>query len=434
MKLGLLSLAAILLWQNAAHVTQEPKYFRFERPIQTSGGAGTRECAALDGEVYAHGAPDLTDLRLFAGGAEVPYVLTLSDTTTLSDAPAQVLNAGMQNGRLVFDLKMPPLAYSSVILQLDGSDFFAEARVTGRNAIHDQSSVALGTFDLFDQQTQHWGRNTTLNLRESTFPFLHVEIDSRPMVPSGGSGVHLSEPVLTANSIHGALVPPSRAAQTLYTTLLTTSTLTPKGNATEALFQVPARVPVERVAFSLRSGAPNFNRDVTVLGKFADDQQAINAGEGEESVAGASPSSAPIDDQQLSVPAVLGLNSRRGMEVEVDVHNGDDRPLPIASVSLQMRQREVCFDAQAQPVTMMYGDPALAAPDYDYARTFNVGSHAQLARLGPEEPNPGFTPRPQPRVDVAERHPNLIWAALLLTLCVLGVAAFSSARAPKPNP
>ena len=68
-----------------------------------------------------------------------------------------------------------------------------------------------------------------------------------------------------------------------------------------------------------------------------------------------------IRQQQLSVPATLGANMQGAATVEVAVDNGDDTPLPITAVRLEMRQRKLCFAAPtAQPVTLFYGDDGAA--------------------------------------------------------------------------
>ena len=93
-----------------------------------------------------------------------------------------------------------------------------------------------------------------------------------------------------------------------------------------------------------------------------------------------------------------------------------------------MRQRELCFDARSTSgMTLFYGDAALAAPLYDFARLFAPSAAAVRAHLGPEEINPGFHPRPDLR-PASERHPNLLWVALLLVTGVLGLVAYRSAR------
>ena len=115
-------------------------------------------------------------------------------------------------------------------------------------------------------------------------------------------------------------------------------------------------------------------------------------------------------------------------EVEIAVNNGDDPPLPIRTISLEMRRRALCFQvAEGQQFTLAYGDPRLEAPVYDLARTYTPSAHSSLVALSPEELNPGWRPRPDDR-PYTERHPHLLWIALLCVVCILALVAFRSSH------
>jgi hypothetical protein len=93
-----------------------------------------------------------------------------------------------------------------------------------------------------------------------------------------------------------------------------------------------------------------------------------------------------------------------------------------------MRERRLCFDAaSAGSYTIYYGDGELAAPVYDYARIFSVSRLANVVQLGPEQANPAYSPRPDTRA-LTERHPDLVWIALLAVICVLALVALKSSR------
>ena len=97
-----------------------------------------------------------------------------------------------------------------------------------------------------------------------------------------------------------------------------------------------------------------------------------------------------------------------------------------------MVERNLCFDAAAGAAySLYYGDPALAAPQYDYARLFAQQPGAAAARLGGENANPGFRPRPDER-PFTERHPALLWIALGAVVLVLGGVALKSVKLTKP--
>jgi len=131
----------------------------------------------------------------------------------------------------------------------------------------------------------------------------------------------------------------------------------------------------------------------------------------------------------LGIPAILGANLQSGAKVDVVIENGDDVPLPIAAVRLEMRQRKVCFDAAAAAggLALFYGDARLAAPVYDYARLFAVSDKALVAELGPEVFNPDYRAPVEER-SFTERHPEVLWIVLIAVICALGMVALKSAR------
>ena len=173
------ALLAVLLWQAAAAnepPVARPDALRFERAVTVPAGAG-QACAVLDGQIFAHAAPALVDLRIFPAGGqhEVPYAITLSEAATEETQAARVLNLGAAVGKIAFDLEMPARAYTDVALDLDPAvkDFLAAAAVSGEDGPGGKGT-ALGTFTLFDLSAQHLSRDTTLPLVESTFRYLHV--------------------------------------------------------------------------------------------------------------------------------------------------------------------------------------------------------------------------------------------------------------------
>ncbi|MBS1800950.1 MAG: hypothetical protein JSS95_14135 [Acidobacteria bacterium] len=423
----LLFFAAFLLWQTGARpasvVEPVPQYFRYQRSIVAAGPG--LNCAVIDAVTFAHAAASLKDLRLYpqtAGARDVPYAITLSEPEQPDTQPAGVLNLGMRNGAIVFDLAMPDRPYTNVALDLAGRDFIATATVTGVNS-PGETGTRLGQFTLFDLASQHLSRSTSLALEESSFPYLHIELKV--------SSAPRSVPVrYMPQMVLGARVPPSREAQSIYTLAVETSTITQRGRQSVATFSLPQRVPVERVTFVLPAGfSSNFSRNVTV-----NDHAVGTAPSSGETMDGnimrvqMTQAGRAIRQQRLSVPATLGSNLQSAAEVEVTVDNGDDRPLPIKSVRLEMRERRLCFDAASTaPLTLFYGDPALTAPQYDFARTLSLNGKIQVARVGAEQQNPVYTSRPDTRA-ATERHPELVWIVFLAVICVLAIIALRSTR------
>jgi hypothetical protein len=422
----------LLLWQAGTTVprsnTPERQFFLYQRSVVPA--AAGQNCVVLDAATFEHAAPALRDLRLFAQTAqahEIPYAITLSEPVQPNVETARVFNRGTKGNRITFDLAMPHRPYTEVVLGLEGTDYIASATVTGTEKAGERSGTRLGEFTLFDLTSQHLSRSTTLPLQESSFPYLHVELDVSP-APGSASGARRFQ--FSPDMVRGASVPPSREAQTIFAPAVETSSIAQRGRKSVAHFRLPQRVPVERVNFVL---APeyrsNFSRNVSIV-DYASGTPA-SAG---ETISGnifrvhLNESGRDIHQQQLSVPATLGSNLQSSAEVEIAVNNGDDTPLPIVAVQLQMRQRRLCFDAvSTDPLTLFYGDPTLKAPEYDLARTIQLSSQTAQARVGPEQRNPVYRARPDTR-SITERNPELIWVALLGVICVLAVIAIRSSR------
>lgn len=428
MKLVSLALIVAALWQAEGHVSPELRYLQYERGLRGVAGAPAvtgPACAVLDGDIYAHSSA-LADVRLFAGSREVPYALSTSQSAPGND-DAKVLNAGMRGSHVAFDLEMPARPYSDVTLDLNGEDYVATATVTGMSSAADTKGTALGSFTLFDLSATGLGQSTTLKLVESTFPYLHVDLS---VTGAGGKPF-----AADATMIEGASVPPSREAQTIYTVVAQSSAITRVGRHSVTNFQLPAHVPVERVTFKLAAADhTNFSREVSILA-HANTSNPQDP-ESRESVAGTitrirmTQGGRDLREESLSVPATLGANMDHAADVQVWVENGDDQPLALASVQLEMRQRLLCFDAQPDGLpTLYYGDAKLQPPVYDYSRTFDPGHAAVAYELGAEAVNPVFTPRVVLDTrTVLDKHPEIVWLGLLVVVAALGLVAFRSAK------
>jgi hypothetical protein len=435
---------ALLLWQTAANEppVARPDAMRYKRVFTMPTGAG-QACAVLDAQIFPHAAPSLADLRIFPSDKvsgtphEIPYAITLSESVTEETQAARVINLGSKGGRIAFELEMPERAYTDVTLNLDSTihDFLATATVSGSDTLGGGKSTAFGSFTLFDLAAQHLSRDTTLPLTESTFRYLHVVL--RVAIAPG------SEPGSAARfvpaMVQGAEVPPSREAQILYSTVAETSSITTVGRESRATFEIPLRVPVERVSFRLAPGFKgNFSRDVraTAIAQSEAKRNEDDRAPLPETAGGnilrvhATEAGREIRSEQLGIAATLGANLQSAAKVDVVIENRDDQPLPIASVRLEMRQRKICFDVpgEVSALALYYGDPRLVVPVYDYDRLFAVSDKALVAELGAEASNRDFRAAPAEERPFTERHPEVLWIALLAVICALGTVALRSAK------
>ncbi len=423
-------LAAVLLWQSALLVNigtaALPEHLRFQRSVLLPAGAQGLVCATLNAEVLAHTASAAhNDLRIFRGfpgsaaQAETPYLLTESGPEPVADAEATIVNASRSRGELRFDLRMPPRAYSEVNLKLRLHDFLGTV-VLSADPQHG-GHANLGTFGIFDLTHEGLGSWTVLPMAETTAPVLHVALSLR--TPEG-------KPILSVPLavVAGAAVPPSRERQTAYTSV-TSSPVTQAGENSVAVLHVPAHVPVERISFALPPGfEDNYFRDVRVRARTDSDPN----GETEAMDAGAiqhvrwapgDPRLNPIDVTNNSVDATTGATLAGLATVRVSVANGKLFPLPIGRVTLEMRERKVCFAAiPGAQYLLRYGDPALAAPVYDLPAMEGGEGGPVQAQLGPESRNPQWRPRRDER-SYLDRHPEVFWLVVLACAGMMGGTA-----------
>jgi Protein of unknown function (DUF3999) len=431
-------LLTLFLWQAVTGPeasTPDQHFLRYQRSVSLPSGPG-QNCVVIDPQIFPHAANSLKDLRLYQDGNdshEVPYAVTLSEPPQPDSDTAQVRNLGLRGGNIVFDLEMPNRPYTDVILDLAGQDFIATATVSGTRDPNYANQTSLGNFTLFDLTTQRLSRSTTLHLQETSFPYLHIEL-----AVSAAPGAHAfnATPQMLQQMVLGVTVPPSREAQSLYTTAAASATITQHGHRSIATFTLPERIPIERVSVDISpTYKANFSRDVHItdhpLG-ISDTPDTSDTAS--ESLAGTilrvhlTQSGREIRQQQLSIPATLGSNMQGAATVEVAIDNGDDTPLPITAIRLEMRQRKLCFDAPtAHPLLLFYGDSALTAPRYDYARLFSPSGEMHAAQLGPEKLNAAYRERPDER-PLTERRPHLLWIALLVVICILALVAIRSSK------
>jgi hypothetical protein len=421
-------LLTLLLWQAATSPEPaDPRYFRYQRTITPPTGRG-QSCAILDPALFPHAAPSLKDLRLYQDNREIPYAITLSEPQQPDNDSATIRNLGLRGRNIVFDLEMPNRPYTELILDLPEPNF--TATVSGTRDPNYANQTRLGEFTLFDLTSQRLSRSTSIHLQETNLPYLHIEL---AISPATGTHTLSTSPQALQKMVQSVTVPPSREAQSLYTTAAETTSITQRGRQSVATFNLPERIPIERVSFVLApSFKANFSRDVSITDHpTATANPADSLGEtlfGTILRVHLTQAGREIRQEQLSIPATIGSNMQSAATVEVAVNNGDDPPLPITAIRLEMRQRKICFDAPAaQPLTLFYGDPALTAPQYDYTRLFSPTSEFHTANLGPEGINPAYRDRPDAR-PLTDRHPHLLWIALLIVICILAIIAIRSSK------
>ena len=289
----------------------------------------------------------------------------------------------------------------------------------------DAQGTKLGSFTIFDLSGQKLGRSTVLHLPPSDFRYLHFRI-AGPVSPGTITGL-------------STLRLPTR--ETTYQTVAQSARFEEETRRTIAEFTVPAYVPVDRVLFTLGPELQSFSRNVTVSVQTM--SQPRNTDDAEPSQPRTFSGTLirlhtiengqKIDEEQLAIDTPFAAEPAATKWV-VMVDNGDDTPLPLSSVQLAMLEHELCFEADGRNrYALFYGDPALQAPRYDYAALHTSVADATQAVAGQEKVNQGYQSRPDER-PFTDRHPVLLWSALVGVILLLGTIALNSNRKVPGSP
>ena len=381
-------------------------YLRYFRDVKGSGDH--QQYVVADETVWQHARPDLADLRLFSNQNEVPYAMSIERGSSETERKeVRILQPASVGGKTQFFLDMSGLTeYDHVQLRLNARNFVVKARVEGADDLHGAKWATLADTILYDLSDDNLGGNTTLRLRLTAYKYLRITLDG-PVKPS---------------EVESAWANIKEEEKQVWRTIPAQPRQEQQGKDTVFTFSVPKNVPVERLEFSIDPSQPNFRREVELQ-----DDRKIGVGSGEISRVHMVRHSQKIDFEQSN----LDLRGIQPEILKVIVHNGDDPPLKINEVHLQQYQRRIYFTS-ASAQQLYYGDEKLESPVYDYAKLFQKDPQATEVQLGPEQNNSAYTGRPDER-PWSEKHPWVLWVAVIGAVLILGAMALRSMKAAATN-
>ena len=358
----------------------------------------------VDQELWLHSRPDLGDLRLYDADRPVQYALSEQRTGIASEEiEAKILNLGSVSGHTEFDLDTNGLAeYDRIRLRLDAHDFVARASVSGGNTPGEKSEVGLAPSTLYDFSKEQLGSSFLLKLPPSSFRFLHVRLSPgiRPQQVKGATIYNVHE-LQASWTKAGSCGPPQQ-----------------RQRASIFVCSIPAKVPLNRILFQVAPEQVNFRRTIRV-----EDPKGQQIASGDISRVRVNRGDTRVTSEELAVN-VAG----RYDELTVFVDNGDNPPLAITAVQPLSHERRVYFDPDGKSsFRLYYGDERLSSPVYDYARFFHADASPAQAELGPGAHNPQYAGRPDDR-PWSERHPVILWGAMLLAVLGLAILALRGLR------
>jgi hypothetical protein len=372
-----------------------PSHFTHVRDVKVSA-PDRQSYIVVDQEIWKYVRPDLSDLRLYDGNAQVPYTLREERGGTSSEEQAaKILNLGTAAGHTEFDIDAGALPqYNRIRLQLDAKNFVATAQIEGRNDLADGAGTRLGQSTLYDFSRENLGSNFFLQLPAPSFRYLHVRLpgDVRPEQVKGATVYNVGENKAAWIAVGWS---PGRSGDARQTT---------------DRWQFSERVPIDRIHFGVAADEVNFRRTVTIT-----DGDGNQLTRDEISRIAMTREGTMVVAENLDLD-ILGVHTR---SLTITVENGDDPPLRGLTTQPLSVERRIYFEPQGKTdLKLYYGDDSLAAPVYEYAKLFRETTTASEASLSRDQPNPADTGRQDDR-PWSERHKTMFWAALLLVIIVL---------------
>jgi len=396
-----LKLMAVALFASASI-----PYFKHVRDV--NGGADHQQYFVVNESVWQHARPDLTDLRLYTGQTEVPYALSIERGSSETEQKnVRILQPATIGGKTQFFLEMSGLTeYDRIELRLKAKNYVAKVRVEGQDDLHGPRWATLSNTIFYDLSDDNLGGNSTLRLPLTTYKYLRITLDG-PVKPS---------------DVESATANIREEEKEIWRTIPAEPKREQQGKDTVFTFYLPKNVPIERMTFSIDPGQPNFRREV----ELQNDRKMV-LGSGELSRVHMVRHGQKIDFEKNDLD--MGWGSTEVLKVII--HNGDDPPLKITGVRLEQYQRRVYFNSATAP-QLYYGDDQLDPPVYDYAKLFQKDAKATEAQLGPEQSNSAYTGRPDER-PWSERHPAVLWIAIVAAVVILGAMALRSMKSVTAN-
>jgi hypothetical protein len=390
-----LRLAALLVGAAlAATAGVEEADFRWERTVQASGGGLVR--FAADGPLFAHARPGLADLRVVdATGRQVPW-RWLPDPAPRALKEVELLNAGVREKAFVGLLDLGPSRAvrnrAELVLPNLRDDYVGRVTVFGSD--DRRAFTRLSTTTVFDLRGAAPAASTTLVFPPTDHRFLRLR----------GVGVPLP---VAARVYNAPRRPPLERVEA-------DASIEQRKRATEARVDVGhVRGPVDVVR--IRTTTTRFDRPVTIRGsndgrtfRFLREARIVRR----------------AGIVQLDVPV-----SAAHRVLSVAVRNGDDAPLEALQVEVLARPRTVVLaDGFSPPYRLLYGNPSLDKPTYDFARLPARELQPLVSgRLGVERQNHAWTP-PEDTRSFLERNPRVVEGSLALVALALGIGGFFALR------
>ena len=330
-----------------------------ERRVQLTQANATNSawCAEMDAGVFADAGTGLRGMEVQVNEISTPYAITVSEPAEGATEAAKIVDLHEKKGDVLeFDLAMPDRAYTELEFRVRGSEVVAKVDVSG-----------AGSFTVFDLTGRGMGRRLMVELPQE----MHEK------------KLHIAMRGVRKEQFAGVDVPPSREAQSLWTTTHTSTSWTQNfQNMVVSEFEVAAHVPVQRVRFAWDKAERPFRAQVRLEAWPLSNPNDVESVVGEISFTQAVVNGVAVNGVEDVVPMTLGANLQGPAHVRVVVENAPMSTVKLRSVALEMRRHDLCFRAAAGQSVVLKEDAESTnvAPQESYEDWRSAGSAILMPR------------------------------------------------------
>ncbi len=373
-------LLSLLLIAPLLRADFDPLHWRFKREISVRAPWPAANFS-IDRQLYLGLAPDQADLRIVRDGTEVPYeITTLNDSSTETELHPPILNQGVIPGtgvQITLELAYP-VEHNRLRISTPEKNFRQRVRIETADDTQ-QWSIVRDDGYIFDFSQD--GRHVsilTIDYPASTKRYLRATV-------FGWENIHSIE---SAGLTYFSERPAIRDVMAKL-----------KANNTDLGFP---GLPFNEVRFSIGPGLFHRAAEIEIS---RDGKEWATVGSG------------VLSRTQNEEDLTIRFPEQRERYLRAHIYNGDDKPLPVESLTLSAFRREVAFPAnEPGGYWVYYGNPGARKPSYDFGAV--AGKPAPLlATLGQEQPNIAYQAPKKPWTD---EHPSLLYATLGIAVLVMG--------------
>jgi len=392
-----------------------PRSPLYEREIRPS--APGRTFVVLDRDVYEGAEVDLRDLRVIDDqGQTVPYRLDRGEPGRTGSFRPQQKNRAFVRGQtetVTLDFG-GPVGKRRLALRLSGDNFRRRIAVEGSQDGGRWVTLVDGSY-VFAVPPPEAARYETVELPPNDFPLLRLTVFHGPDDPEHVDilDVSLGEEAGRAPEVTMPITPLRMEDEKRHETLLT--------------FDLGARYQPFQ-ALVLDVGDNHFFRGVEVEAR----RESLATKTEPSSLYWISLGESAVYryDEGGKVRERLRVDVRgRERALRLRIRNRDDRPLELRGVLALAPVERLLFEAAPnRGYRLTYGTPDRGAPEYDLARTVtDLAEWAANATPASLDPPPPLPPPPDRR-PWSEKHPALLWVALLAVVVILGLLTWGALR------